>query len=650
MAIYLVVKLNNMTIKNLTITQKITILGSTIAICVAALIGLTSLYSSEDIIERRMIESELPSKLHSISNQIGGEINELLGAAQQLSSNEFILEWARSNNQDDTLLLKELNRVAKQFDLATASWANRDTAQYWNQHGFLRVLKNDAADGWFFGFTNSNNPYSISIYQESPTDVKMFVNHQQTNGLGLAGLAKSITDMQKLLQQFKIEQTGFVFIADKSGLIQLHKDANKVAKVNIDTLYGNNVHSTLYNPSGFAITELSLNNEATFLAAMPIANTDLYVLAQVPKSEVFETVGTLEWQIFTFTLVIALVASILSYLLARSLASPLSDMAELFSRLGSGDANLAYRLPESNQPELNNLSHGFNQFIHKIETAIKQVANESTEIRQSSNHVFEQAKNNSQSIDNQKEQTISVAAAINEMGATVQEIAQSAANAAKLTQSSQENTSQSHQQVLQSQATISALATDIDGITEQVTLLSKKTIDIASIVDSIRGISEQTNLLALNAAIESARAGEHGRGFAVVADEVRALANRTSQSTTEIQSMIEELTTISEDVVNDISQSKQKAQQSVGAMQSSVELLDAISETANQINDMATLIATATEQQSNVVADVGRNIEQISEISDRAMNEQINTEQAIRDLANSAQALDALVATFEKHH
>ncbi len=650
MAIYLVVKLNNMTIKNLTITQKITILGSTIAICVAALIGLTSLYSSEDIIERRMIESELPSKLHSISNQIGGEINELLGAAQQLSSNEFILEWARSNNQDDTLLLKELNRVAKQFDLATASWANRDTAQYWNQHGFLRVLKNDAADGWFFGFTNSNNPYSISIYQESPTDVKMFVNHQQTNGLGLAGLAKSITDMQKLLQQFKIEQTGFVFIADKSGLIQLHKDANKVAKVNIDTLYGSNVHSTLYNPSGFAITELSLNNEATFLAAMPIANTDLYVLAQVPKSEVFATVGTLEWQIFTFTLVIALVASMLSYLLARSLASPLSDMAELFSRLGSGDANLAYRLPESNQPELNNLSHGFNQFIHKIETAIKQVANESTEIRQSSNHVFEQAKNNSQSIDNQKEQTISVAAAISEMGATVQEIAQSAANAAKLTQSSQENTSQSHQQVLQSQATISALATDIDGITEQVTLLSKKTIDIASIVDSIRGISEQTNLLALNAAIESARAGEHGRGFAVVADEVRALANRTSQSTTEIQSMIEELTTISEDVVNDISQSKQKAQQSVGAMQSSVELLDAISETANQINDMATLIATATEQQSNVVADVGRNIEQISEISDRAMNEQINTEQAIRDLANSAQALDALVATFEKHH
>ena len=635
-------------IQKLSITQKITALGSGIAIFVAALIGITSLYSSEDIIEQRMIESELPGKLQTISNHIGGEINMLIGAAEQLSSNEFILQWSQTNN-NDALLLKELNRLVEQYDLATASWANRNTAQYWNQDGFLRVLKNDEADGWFFAFKESRKPYSISIYQESVNDVKMFINHQQVNGKGLAGLAKSITDMQKLLQQFKIEQTGFVFIADKSGLIQLHKDSNKVAKANIDSVYEANISNQILSSNGFKLKEIDLDGQATLVAATPIENTDLFIVAQVPKSEVFASVSTLQWQIFTFTLIIALIASLISYLLARSLSSPLFKMGELFSRLGSGDANLAYRLPESSQAELNNLSAGFNQFISKIEVAIGQVATESHDIKRSSDHVFEQAKRNSQAIDSQKEQTISVAAAINQMGATVQEIAQSAANAAKLTDSSRENTMQSHNQVMQSQATISALASDIDGITEQVSLLSKKTVDIASIIDAIRSISEQTNLLALNAAIESARAGEHGRGFAVVADEVRALANRTSQSTNEIQSMIEELTQISDDVVKDISQSKDKAQQSVGAMQNSVELLDVISETSNQINDMATLIATATEQQSNVVADVGRNIEQISEISDNAMSEQINTEQAIRDLASSAQTLDALVATFEKH-
>ncbi len=630
------------------ITQKITLLGICIALLVAALIGITAIFSAKKIIEQRMINSELPSKVHAINNYISIEINQLKNAAQQLSSNRFILDWAASNNPNDEILIAELTRLKRQYNLATASWANRESAQYWNQEGFLRVL-NHQQDTWFYGFKQSKQAFSISIFQESENDVKMFVNHQQPNGIGLAGLAKSISAMQALLNQFKIEQTGFVFIADSEGLIQLHADASKVAKARLDELYGQGVSNKLLQNTEFNLLEVSINSDAYFLAASPIKGTNLYVIAQVAKDEVFAGIADLQWQIISFAVLIALIASVVSFLLARSLSSPLSDMAELFTRLGSGDANLAYRLPESNQPELAKLSDGFNLFITKIETAIAKVASESHEIRQSSQHVFDQAQRNSQAMDEQKDQTISVAAAINEMGATVQEIAASAATAAKLTEDSKANTEQSHQQVAQSQLTISALADDIDTITHQVEQLSQKTLAIATIVDSIRGISEQTNLLALNAAIESARAGEHGRGFAVVADEVRALASRTSQSTTEIQAMIEELTSTSTLVVNNITDSKNKAQDSVSAMQSSVQLLTAITNTANEINDMATLIATATEEQSNVVADVGRSIEQISEISDKAMQEQITTEQAISDLANSAQALDKLVATFEKH-
>lgn len=636
-----------MALNQFTITKKITLLGSSIALIVAALIGATAIYSAKQIIEQRMIESELPSKLQAIDNYITHDINQMISAAEQLSSNEFVLEWANSGNTDDKTLLKELNRLVNQYDLATASWANRETAQYWNQDGFLRVLTKEQ-DGWFFAFTNTAQPFSISIYQESPTDVKMFVNHQQTNGIGLAGLAKSIDDMQSMLKRFQIEETGFVFVADKNGLIQLHKDEKKVAKANLDDVYKTDITRALLTQSDFNLQEINLNGEATLVAASPIKNTDLFVIAQVPKHEVFSSIQVLQWQIISFAIVIALIASFAGLVLARTLSSPLSKMAELFTRLGSGDANLAYRLPDSEQPELANLSAGFNQFIAKIETAISQVAQESSEIRQSADHVFKQAQKNSVALDNQKEQTISVAAAINEMGATVQEIASSAANTAKLTENSKQNTEQSHTQVTQSKEAIIELACDIDNITEQVNELANKTQAIASIVDSIKGISEQTNLLALNAAIESARAGEHGRGFAVVADEVRALANRTSQSTTEIQTMISELTNTSDLVVNHINHSKSQAQLSVDAMQSSVELLNAINDAANEINDMATLIATATEEQSNVVADVGRNIEQISDISDNVMREQIDSEQAIKDLANSAQTLDDLVATFDK--
>ncbi|KZN36905.1 methyl-accepting chemotaxis protein [Pseudoalteromonas luteoviolacea] len=629
----------------LTITQKITILGSATAILVASLIGFISVYQSKTMVETRMLSSELPSKVESITKSLEQEIVVLKNAAKQLSSNQFIVDAAKNGQLDEKLLLEELNRLQRQYGLATASWANRENYKYWNQSGFLRVL-NQQQDGWFFAFKSSNQSYSISIFQEAPGDVKMFVNHQQTNGIGLAGLAKSIDEMQRKLANMRIEKSGFVFVVNKQGSVQLHPDASLVAKANLNQFYDKSAASQLLNGSKLNILKLESQGEPVLVAANQIPETDLYVIAQVPQSEVFSEVNNLQWQIVTFALVIALVASIISVLLARTLSAPLLKMADVFKQLGSGDANLSYRVPNSEQPELAALGDGFNQFIGKIESAITKVASESRDIRAASEQVFAQSQRNSQCLDEQKNQTISVAAAINEMAATVQEIAGSANNTAKLTLASKDSSEESHDCVQTSQETLMELATDIQNMATQVATLASKTQSIANILDVIRAISEQTNLLALNAAIESARAGEHGRGFAVVADEVRALASRTSQSTDEIQATITELTSASDSIVEQIALSSKQAEQSVSQMQTSVELMDRITETANQINDMTTLIATATEEQSNVVVDVGRSIEQISVISDEVMNEQLNTEQAIQQLADSAKALDKLVATF----
>mgnify|MGYP000358962695 CR=1 FL=1 len=174
-----------------------------VAITVATIIGTTSIQSAKSITEQRMMGSELPSKIKEIKNYLSKEINILLMASKQLSGNKFIEQWAKNNSNNDELLLKELNRLVKQYDLATASWANKQSNNYWNQEGFLRTL-NHTQDSWFYDFKNSNQAFSISIFQESVGDVKMFINYQELNGMGLAGLAKSIDEITSSFTAFAL--------------------------------------------------------------------------------------------------------------------------------------------------------------------------------------------------------------------------------------------------------------------------------------------------------------------------------------------------------------------------------------------------------------------------------------------------------------
>ena len=632
---------------NFSIKQKVATVASVVAIVVALLIGASAIFSAKDIIEQRMVNSELPSKVQEINNYLSKEINSLLMASEQLASNEFIINWAKnSSDKNDTLLVNELNRVVTQYDLATASWANRNTAEYWNQNGFLRVLTPEQ-DGWFFGFTQASEESLISIYQESRGDVKMFINYQQLNGIGLAGLAKSVDDMQSILEKFTIEKTGFVFLVNKDGLVQLHKDDQLVAKKSLDQLYQSGTSRSLLTTQDFSLTEVVLAGKTYLLAASPIKNTDLYVIAQVPKAEVFAALDSLTWKIISISIVVAVLASIFGLILATTISAPLKKITVLFTELGACDARLNYRLPPINQPELNTLSAGFNLFLNKIENAMKQVSNESHDIRRASGEVLTQSEINAQQIGQQKDQTMSVAAAINEMGATVQEIAASAASTAKLTEQSNQQVGATAKRVDRSQSDLKALASNIELASDKIHALAEKTAQIGSVVDVIRSISEQTNLLALNAAIESARAGEHGRGFAVVADEVRELAKRTSHSTDEIQKTIVELNNTSKEVVSDIARSKETASISVQSMADSVAELNAIVSTVNKINEMATIIATATEEQNKVVAEVGENVERISTLNEDALTNQLGVTGAIASLSDSAQSLDILVDSFK---
>ncbi|QXI29504.1 methyl-accepting chemotaxis protein [Pseudomonas vanderleydeniana] len=213
----------------------------------------------------------------------------------------------------------------------------------------------------------------------------------------------------------------------------------------------------------------------------------------------------------------------------------------------------------------------------------------------------------SSTLDQQAE-TDQVAAAIHEMAASVAEVASNAQQASVAADLAGSETRDGHQLVGESRSSVLRLAGELARATEVIHQLESHSIEISSVLEVIRGIAEQTNLLALNAAIEAARAGEQGRGFAVVADEVRGLAQRTQQSTSEIQRMISNLQDGAQEAVLVMRQSSQHAEDSVQQVQQAAEALSGISERVNRITEMSLQIAAAVEEQSAVSEDINRNI------------------------------------------
>uniref|UniRef100_UPI003F589C94 methyl-accepting chemotaxis protein n=1 Tax=Pseudomonas purpurea TaxID=3136737 RepID=UPI003F589C94 len=213
----------------------------------------------------------------------------------------------------------------------------------------------------------------------------------------------------------------------------------------------------------------------------------------------------------------------------------------------------------------------------------------------------------SSTLDQQAE-TDQVAAAIHQMAASVAQVASHAQQASQAADQAESETREGHHLVGESRSAVLRLATELSRATEVIHQLEGHSTDISGVLEVIRSIADQTNLLALNAAIEAARAGDAGRGFAVVADEVRGLAQRTQQSTNEIQRMISTLQNGARDAVQVMQLSSEHVENSVDQAQRAATALDGISQRVNQITEMSLQIAAAVEQQSAVSEDINRNI------------------------------------------
>ncbi|MDN3702472.1 methyl-accepting chemotaxis protein [Vibrio artabrorum] len=633
---------------SLSIKQKV-VLGITFAVLASTIVvGAMAQQQARDVLSHRLTDIELPGMLERINGEIDREVSQLLLAAEQIASNEFISDAIVSTERDpaqEAKLIKQLNNVVNQYQLNDASVANRQTAYYWNQDGFLRQL-NQQQDGWFFGFTQSGQKTMVSMFQEPATgEVKMFANYQQPSGIAMSGLSKSMDDMVKLLNSFKIEKTGFVFLTDSQGDVQIHRERSHSGS-SLQQLYGPQ-SSQLLNKSGFNLITSESQGQEVFVASLYVSSMDWFVIGVVPKDEVFAELDATGQKMLIMTAVVALVFILMGIVLANSITQPIKLLAKRFQALGEGDGDLAQRIEVKGNDEIAQLSAGFNGFIDKIHESMKEVFSTSQALQVAAESVSNKAHVTHNNSQEQRDQTLQVVAAINEMGMTISEIASNAATAAETATQASDNTEVGRTVVNKAKDAISRLAQDIESTGQVVEQLASTTQDIGSILGVIRDISEQTNLLALNAAIEAARAGEQGRGFAVVADEVRNLASRTADSTEEIQKMINQLQSDAKDAVAAMSAGQVITLEGVSASDEAVDVLGGISGRIVDISDRNTQVATATEEQSTVVHTINQNIEEINAINEVTTGTAEQLAEASQELRELSSRLDKMVGSFK---
>mgnify|MGYP006192480647 FL=1 len=327
-----------------------------------------------------------------------------------------------------------------------------------------------------------------------------------------------------------------------------------------------------------------------------------------------------------------------------SIRATLKSLGLVMDQVAAGDMTVSFK--SQSQDELGELGQVFNETVVKIHQLIERVGQTVVEVERQADRVQQVSGESNHAVAGQRSQIEQVATAMNQMSATAQEVARSAAAAVGSAQSVNDETVSGRALVESQVGSIQRLAGEIDQSVAVINQLASDSASISQVLDVIKGIAEQTNLLALNAAIEAARAGEQGRGFAVVADEVRNLAKRTQQSTEEIESMIAKLQSGVGAAVKAMSASHKMADTTVNESGKVQQALENILGAVGMIVDQNQQIATAAEEQTAVAQDIDQNIVEISQAGERTAEGASQTEQASRELSGLVARLKQLIGAF----
>ncbi|MDP1932341.1 MAG: methyl-accepting chemotaxis protein [Gammaproteobacteria bacterium] len=353
-------------------------------------------------------------------------------------------------------------------------------------------------------------------------------------------------------------------------------------------------------------------------------------------------------------IVLILVAlSACAFLISRSITRPLQQANLYMKDIAEGSGDLSRRLSDSGQDELSELGRGFNIFVGKLSSIIRQVLDTNTEVTHKSGQFSVMIERTAQRSGAQLNETEMLASSTTELSSSLADVADGAQASVEAATEANDATQKATAAVSRTRASVEKLSGSLSSIQEKVHDMRNHNEKVNSVLEVIKGIAEQTNLLALNAAIEAARAGEQGRGFAVVADEVRSLAQKTQASTQEINIIIENLQANTTEIVSAMDNGVTLSRDCVGAANSANELLDSVLESVELIANRNRDIAAAVKQQSDVTDEIAKSSVKIAGEGKLNADDYKQCQQYHSDVNALLAALNELVGQFRlgnDHH
>jgi methyl-accepting chemotaxis protein len=388
---------------------------------------------------------------------------------------------------------------------------------------------------------------------------------------------------------------------------------------------------------------------------------DCVLCHQVPEGTVLGVVSmkvsldSVESEVAAFRLKIAGVALaalgallVIIYLLTRHfVTAPLEELRKGLRDIASGEGDLTRRLPVKGKDEVGQSALVFNEMMENFNQLVRQVRDSASQVSARVAALSDNTDRVSQSSHLQNEKSNEAAAAVEQLVSSISSIAQSAEHVQHQSQESLARANEGSRNLTVLLGEMDVVERAVKEMATSVNDFVRSTESITLMTREVKDIADQTNLLALNAAIEAARAGEQGRGFAVVADEVRKLAEKSSRSASEIDTITATLSAQSIAVRRSIEEGLEHLASSQSAVATVSSVLQATNGSVTEVGHGLDAIASATEQQRRVSGDVEASIEAIAGMARDNTGAVEQTAGAAHDLKRLAEGLASMVGRFK---